>query len=425
MKSFMIIPLVLWGTISVAQVYTDPKEMFDEGKYFFQREDYKEALYFFSRLTDEYPENANFNFLTGECYLNIPGQEHLAVPFLEMAAKYTIPKKEYNSRSFDEKNAPLHAYFYLGNAYRYAGKLDEALEVYNTFLDSPYFYGNYNLSVVEQEIKSCERAKIIEDSPIDIQYTPFAGSINTEFSEFNAILSADGNTLVFMRGLQFYNAVFVSQKVEDVWQQPVNINQQIISDGDFYPTGISKDGTKILFVREENQNADIYISEYKNAVWSKAEKLNGKVNTLYSESFASFANNDKSILVVSNKKGNQDIYMSNQGVDNSWSKLKSVGKSINTDLDEDTPVLCNNEKTIFFSSKGHFGMGGFDIFYSNLEGKKWSTPRNVGYPVSTTGDDLFFMTESGCKSAVYSIIDKDTGLSDIYIVNIIEPLAIP
>ena len=70
-------------------------------------------------------------------------------------------------------------------------------------------------------------------------------------------------------------------------------------------------------------------------------------------------------------------------------------------------------------------MGGKDIFYTYFEKNKWSVPRNIGYPVSTTRDDKFYTVLNGCTEAVYSIIDHDTGLSDIYMIEIKEPLAIP
>ena len=166
MKTLSILLAVFISLMSFAQEISNPTELFDEGQYFFHREDYKEALYFFNRLTQKIPGNANYHFKVGECYLNIPGQEHLAVKHFEAAVEKTVPKKEYKDKDFNEESAPLHAYFYLGNAYRIDGQLDEALKAYNRFIDSPYFLNNYNLNVVENEIFSCERAKIIQDSPI-------------------------------------------------------------------------------------------------------------------------------------------------------------------------------------------------------------------------------------------------------------------
>jgi len=422
---FFIISVCLSG---ISQQETTPDELFSEGQYFFQKEDYKEALFFFKQLCEKFPANSNFNFKAGECYLNIPGQEYLAVPFFEKATKNIVPKKEYKQRDFQERSAPLHAMFYLGNAYRMAGQLDDALKSYNKFIDSPYFYGNYNISVVEEEIKSCERAKIIQDSPVKNNRAKLDSLINTEYSEFNAVKSGDGQTLVFVRGLKFYDAVFMAKKSGTGWSDPININQDIVSDGDYYPTGLNSDGTMMLLVREVDNNSDIYISYFKDSRWTKAEKLSGKINTLEMETFASFDPSDNSIYFVSTGnggKGGKDIFISNRADDGSWGKPKNIGKVINSELDEESPVICNNGKTLFFSSKSHYNMGGYDIFYSNLEGKKWSIPRNIGYPISTTRDDLFYITDNTCLSALISLVEPETGLADIIEVQITESLAIP
>jgi tetratricopeptide (TPR) repeat protein len=423
----LVFSLVMF-TPGISQEITDPQELFSDGQDFFQREDYKEALYYFRQLCEKYPNQANFNFKAGECYLNIPGLEYLAVPYFEKAIQKIVPKKEYNKNDFEEQNAPLHAYFYLGNAYRMAGKLEDALKAYTTFFESPYFPGNYNQNVVEAEIASCERAKIIQDSPIKITRNSIGDKINTAYSEFYAVKSGDGKKLVFVRGLKFYDAVFESKLIDGQWSDPVNINQDILSDGDFYPTGLNSDGTILLLTRSVDENSDIYISFFRNTQWTKAQKIPGKINALANETFASFSNDDKTIYFVSNKsggKGGKDIYFSKMLPDSTWDKPKNIGKVINTAEDEESPVVCNNGNTLFFSSKGHYNMGGYDIFYSTRQSNKWSVPRNIGYPINSTRDDLFYITDNSCLSALISIVDPLTGYSDIYTVKINEALAIP
>ena len=115
LAAVVIILLAGWQSLP-AQDVTDPREMFDFGVDFFLSEDYEEAVYYFLKLVDLYPDNANFNWKVGETYLRIPGQEQKAIPYLEKAVKKTSLK--YKPRSFEEKNAPHHAMFYLGNAYR-------------------------------------------------------------------------------------------------------------------------------------------------------------------------------------------------------------------------------------------------------------------------------------------------------------------
>lgn len=428
MKFIVVFGIVLLAFNVKGQEVTDPKELFTEGQYFYVREDYSEALYFFKKLQATNKENAHFNFKVGECYLNIPGQEFKAVPYFEVAAQKTVPKKDFNTRDFNELYAPLHAYFYLGNAYRMAGDLESALKAYQKFIDSPYFYGHYNYNVVETEIKSCERAKIIQDSPIDMNKELVQDPISTGFSEYNPVLSHSANKIAFVRGLKFYEAVFVAEFIDGQWTKAVNISPEIGSDGDYYPTGMNMDGTVMLLARNFDGNSDIYYSEFDGVKWSKAQKLPGKINSLANESFASFGETDDIIYLVSDRqkgRGGKDIWKVQKDKEGNWSRPKNLGKEINSKLDEDTPMLCRKNRTLFFSSKAHYNMGGFDIFYSNLEGNDWTVPRNIGYPLNTTRDDLFYTVSPECSWGYYSIIDKDSGLSDIFKIEVNSVLAIP
>lgn len=428
MKNFALTILLLASILTSAQDISDPLEMFQEGQFFFVRKDYKEALYFFKKLVNTDKENSHFNFKVGECYLNIPGQEHLAVAYFEKAAKKTVPKKEYKSKEFKERNAPLHSLYYLGNAYRMSGELEMALRAYNKFIDSPYFYGNYNLGVVEAEMKSCERAKIIQDSPIDMEKILVEEPISTSFSEFNPVMSHDGNHLAFVRGLKFYDAIFIADLVDDKWTNVRNISPEIGSDGDYYPTGMNTDGTVMLLVRDIEGNSDIYYSEFDGLNWSKAAELPGKINSLVNETYASFGENDETIYLISNRQrsvGGKDIWKSKKLSNNTWEKPKNLGKEVNSEFDEETPVLCRKNQTLFFSSKGHYNMGGFDIFYVNKNKNDWSVPKNVGYPFNTTRDDLFYMVRPNCDTGYYSIIDTDSGISNIFLIKVSSTLAIP
>jgi len=216
-------------------------EAFEDAEYFFSREEYEEAAFFYRQLTAQYPDHANFNFKLGECYLNIPGSEVLSIPYLEKAVNNTVERKKYKGKDFTETKAPLHAYFYLGNAYRINNQLSKALEVYDIFINSPYYFGNYNIAIVENEIAACERAKIIQDNPISMQMEALDSSINTAASELYPVVSSDDQAIAFIRRLQFYDAIYFSIRQAGSWSEPVNLNAVIGSDGDFYPACISSD----------------------------------------------------------------------------------------------------------------------------------------------------------------------------------------
>ncbi len=416
-----LLPLVIaFNGVIYCQVESEEelKECYKEAEYFFNAGDYDEAEYYYLILIKHDPDNANFNFKTGENYLNIPGKEILAIPYFEKATKNITEKNKYKRKLFEETKAPLHAYFYLGNAYRINNQLDKALEAYKTFVNSPYYYDNYNQSITENEIKSCERAKIIQDSPVEFKETLLNENINTSAAETDPVVSGDENTLIFVRKLKYYDAVFYSKMENNDWSIPININPQIISDGDFYPSSLSYDGQELYLIRKTRYGTDIYISYFSEGAWSEAEKLNSNINTLSDETHASISEDGNLLYFASNRKGGKgelDIYVSKKNNNNQWGKAKNLGRIINTRFDEDTPFITGNGKMLVFSSKGHYNMGGFDIFYSSLMGEKWSVPVNMGYPINNTADNLFYFPLYGGKVAYISKFDSTrTDNKDIY-----------
>ena len=400
------------------------KEDFEEGQYFFNRKEYEDALVFYLKLLESDSSQANYNFKAGECYLNIPGKEQFAVKYLERAVKKVVPKKDYNSRDIEERSAPLHALFYLGNAYRMADQLNKALEVYNKFLDSPYFLGNYNQNVVEREIKSCERAKIIQDAPLDYQKINLGKNINTENTEINPVISGNGKSIVFIRRLKFYDAIFYSVCDSSGWLPAININPEVLSDGDFYPTGLSYKGDQMLLIKKGTDDYDIYISKLEKGKWSAATKLNNKINSMFDETFASFGADDKSIYFSSDRhggRGGYDIYVSKLSADGQWDSPKNLGKTINTEFDEQNPIVTDSNKVLFFCSNGHYNMGGYDIFYSNSDGKKWKVPINIGYPINNTRDNMWFYPIRNGREGYYALEEENGfGSSDIYYIKILS-----
>ena len=420
---FSIALTVLHFTIFAQITYSD-NELFDEGTYFLNRSDYNEAIYYLKQLAEKYPENAHYNFLAGECYLNIEDQEDLAIPYLLKATKSIVSKKDYRKRAFEETNAPLHAYFYLGNAYRYAGELDKALDAYDTFVKSKDYPYNYNDNIVDNEILSCERASVIKRDAIKIYTTKLPETINTDADETRPILSADGNTLVFIRTLKFYDAIYCTVKDKNGdWIEPYNITSQIQSDGDFYPVCLNDDGTKMILTSNRLGDYDLFVSRLQNNKWTPAEKLCNKICS-GEEISATFGKNTDELFFVSKRFGGVggfDIYRIVYDRDKlKWQKPQLIDK-LSSEFDENSIYYNKSCHTMFFSSNGHNTMGGYDIFYSQGSGLNWETPVNIGYPLNTTRNDLFFQPLNGCKSGLMAVRDTIPGSkTDIALIRI-EP----
>ncbi len=390
------------------------EEALNDGDFFYYAEDYTEAIFHYNKLLGSDLLNSNIQFKMGVCYLNIPGQEEKAIPFLKEASTNTTEK--YKKRSTKETKAPEYSLFYLGNAYRINNQLDKALDTYQEFLEIPDFENKFNQEMVEKEIRACEKAKIIKDIPVNVSIINLGEPVNSGVSNYRPAISNDGNMIAYMSELKFYNGIFISRKKNGIWSEPENINPQVGSDGDVVPCAISNDKNEIYLVKGEDDNRDIYISRFDGTFWGKMEPLNTNINSVRAESHASISDDNQSLYFSSNKRGGAgefDIYVSRRNSDGSWGTAENLGPLINTRFSEEYPNICKG--ILYFSSNAHYNMGGFDVFYSKGEPGNWTNPVNLGYPVNTTGDDICYApVGNGKEGYIAKILKEGLGKEDIY-----------
>jgi tetratricopeptide (TPR) repeat protein len=379
-------------------------------------EDYKEALPLYQQLIKSYPDNSNLKYRIGQCYLNLPGEKDKAIAFLEDAVKNINPK--YKEGRFRESGAPHDALYYLANAYRINYQLDKALETYGLFmknLDTRI----YDSTIVNLQIESCHNAKILMGKPLYVSERNLGNNINEASSEYNPVISDDENIMVFSQSLAFYDAIQYSTKVNGSWTAPQNMNELLKVDRDIYPTSISSDGKELYLYNSENYDGNIYSTRFENGTWTPIVKLNDNINTKFWESHAAISHDNNKLYFTSNRKnsiGGLDIYVSERDSTGDWGPAKNLGPVINTPYNEDTPFLRNDDRTLYFSSRGHFNMGGHDIFYSTLlENGEWSVPVNLGFPLNSTDDDLFFKPVNDGYEGYFAKYSPDGfGRQDIY-----------
>ncbi|MGB9745365.1 MAG: hypothetical protein ACPLXM_00345 [Bacteroidales bacterium] len=420
--SLVLLILLLVSTYQLkSQTLAERKELFSNGMFFFESEDYKEAVYYFLKLHDYNPKNGNINYHIGMCYLNMPGEEYKAIPYFEQALeKATI---QYKKSTFEESKAPFHTYFYLAQAYRINNQLDKALEMLDKFTYSRYFEGNYNVGVVNAEIEACKRAKVIQDKPIEIELTNLGEPINTPSNNYDPVLTPDESVIIYMTSLKFYNAIFMSRKVDGKWTEPENITPQVGSDGESYPTCISANGRELYLVKKIKNSSHIYVSQWENDKWSIMQPLNSNINSSKSEIYACFSPDGKYLYFSSNRRGGLggfDIWRSEK-INGDWGKAENLGPNINTKSDEIAPFLSATGRVLFFASQGHQNMGGFDVFYSKLDDQnKWSPAINIGFPINTTGDNKFYFPVGNGTSGYITRKKDDSDMMDIFRVIILS-----
>lgn len=414
---------IIFISKTFSQEYYELEEMFLDADSWFFYEDYEEALPLFLRVLEADSVNHNVMYKIGFCYLHIPGQKAKSIPYLENAINKTT--FNYRNNTYAEKLAPVDALFYLGNAYLVNNKINEAIDTYTGFQNAitrTQKVANkdiYDTDYLDRQFDACRNAIQFQYNPVNFIASNIGNKINTRFNEFNAVVSGDGTTMVFTAALQFYDAIFYSKKDSSgQWSYPINLMGQLGIDDNSATTGLSFDGTELYIYRDDDFDGNIYVSYFKNGFWTKVRKLGENINTKYWESHASLSPDNQKLYFVSNREngyGDLDIYVSERLTDTTWGKATNLGSVINTRWNENTPFLTPDGKRLFFSSEGHSGMGGYDIFYSEIKNGEWTEPVNIGYPINTTDDDVFFVPyEKGRFAYCSQFSKKGYGGQDIY-----------
>ncbi|MBU0765716.1 MAG: OmpA family protein [Bacteroidetes bacterium] len=396
---------------------------------------YKDALPLFLDLEKSNPDNANILFHIGLCYLNAPSDKNLAIPYLEKAAgNITL---DYYAEDYAETAAPAFAYYFLGQAYHLNYQLDLAIEYFNKF---KYYLTVKDQSLIDDanhRIAMCYNTKKLMNNPVTLEATNLGKDINTEYPEYSPVVSSDGSTLIFTsrrKGSfggrvdedgQFFEDLYICSfdNKKEKWSKPENIGTNINTNGHEASISLSHDGKYLFIYRADNNYGDIWMSALTGNKWSVPEKLGKEINTKYWETHACLSPDGNTLYFISDKKkgyGGRDIYISTKNGNGQWTEAENIGPQINTQYDEESPFMLADGKTMFFSSKGHESIGGFDIFYTVLDNEgNWSPPKNIGYPVNTTDDDIFYMPLKDGKEAYYASVKKGGfGDKDIYHVSI-------
>jgi hypothetical protein len=406
-----------------AQEEETAEYLFYEADFWYtEEENFEEAAYLYKRVLSMEPDNANVKYLLGMCYNNIRGMEQEAIPYFQEATRDITLK--YRDSKYSVKQAPHHSWYYLAEAFRKTNQLDKALEALESFSDLKNFEKHYNVSLTEDAIKKVERAKIIRDAELNLRALYFKEPINTTSDDYSGVISANGKMMVWASSKAFYQAVYMSTREERNWTIPVEIAPQIVSDGNLFPTGLSADGTTMLMVyRPIRGNSDIWYTQYDGMFWSPAQPVHGAINTNANEEHASFSPDGNRIYFTSDRRGGRgglDIWYSDRQGDGQWGEPVNMGETINTKEDENCAYIAPGEGRFIFASKGHFNMGGYDIFRCELQNDgNWGPPTNIGFPINTTGDDTYYVPLNDGLSGLYSrFTNEAVGRTDLWYVEI-------
>lgn len=326
--------------------------------------------------------------------------------------------------------------FILGEMEMDNGNYEESERAFKAFLQTNPRH-NEQIKWVEKQLNNIKFAEAAMAHPQPFEPKNMGPAINSEHPEYFPSFTVDGKTILFTRQLSSqespigYNEDFyIAHKNEKgEWERAKNIGQPINTALNEGAPSLSADGNILFFTacelygdyggkRTGYGSCDIFITaKGKNNKWSEPQNLGPPINTNHWETQPSFSSDGKTLYFVRGMrdrsgKQNGDIYTSIL-TDEGWSKPKPLSNVINTPGNEESVFIHPDGKTLYFSSDGHPGMGGLDIFVSKKDQEgNWSTPINLGYPINTHKDENSLIVSPDGRIA-YFASDREGGYGDL------------
>ncbi len=413
-------------TASEQQLVVECSRMLQDG-YFF----YSEIVV--DRLLQINPNSANYQYRKGYIVLDSRLDWITAMPYLE-AATSSIDKN-YDMYSAKEKSAPADVYYHLARCYHLDEQLDKAKEYFNKFIEVSNAK-SVNVAKAQLMLIQCDVAKNLIANPKSARVTNVGKVINTVYPEYSPAISLDGSALYFTSRRQWedqstddYRDPQLNQFPEDIYVSFIGPDNEWTSPERLaFCTGklneatvtVSPDERRVYTYEDRTGNGDIYYSDFKMNEFQKLNLLEiNSVNTKYWETHCTVTPDGLNMYFVSDRPGGlggRDIYRVVKLPNGKWSEPINLGPTINTPYDEDSPFIAVDNKTLYYSSNGPSSMGGFDIFVTVRDNNnKWSEPINLGYPINSTGDDVFYTTTANGTTAYLTSFRKNGfGEKDIY-----------
>jgi outer membrane protein OmpA-like peptidoglycan-associated protein/tetratricopeptide (TPR) repeat protein len=249
-------------------------------------------------------------------------------------------------------------------------------------------------------------------------------SINTEVSEYFPTITIDGNTLIFTRRVNHINEDFYeSHKTGETWSKAISLPGNINTNNNEGAQNVSQDGQWLIFTGcnfpEGRGSCDLYISYLTPDGWSTPENLGDSINSEFWESSPSLSPDKKDLYFSSRQPdgyGGSDLYVSHRKLNGQWSIPENLGPTINTIGDEAAPFIHADNQTLYFTSNGHPGYGGDDLFFTRKQPDgTWSKPENLGYPINTIENEGSLIVAADGKTAYYASDRADSrGGLDLY-----------
>jgi outer membrane protein OmpA-like peptidoglycan-associated protein/tetratricopeptide (TPR) repeat protein len=336
--------------------------------------------------------------------------------------------------------------YLTGRSLQYAGRYSEAIEKFDAYLASAKKKEKETIASARRHIEECNNAITLTGDTLRISITNAGSLINTNADEYSPVLSADRNSLYFASRKQltksstyyddtrFDENIYLTTSVNGEWSVPLTLGKKLTTALCEAPLSVSTDGTQLFLYAGYENGGDIMSAELKKGKWKGPSSIPYRINTSGAETAFAFSPTGNEIWFITDKSkdalGGSDIFYIKKIGEKKWSKPVNPGPSVNTQYDEASVSLSDRGDTLWFSSRGHNSIGGFDIFYSAKDSAgNWGSAVNAGFPVNTAWDELYYTPVRGDDSTFYLSTNRSGGLGglDICRIEILppEPVILP
>lgn len=315
---------------------------------------------------------------------------------------------KYLAKGSDMPNRDADYYYQLGHAYHLGYEFTNAIASYQRYLGSAE--DEALLAKAAKGLEDCFTASELMKFPMDVEIQNLGAEVNSPQADYTPFVDDKESMLVFTstrkRGNQqeepdkhgiYTSDVYLSAIENGNWKRPKNLGKKVNSPVDDEVIGMATDGSLMFMNIGGRGVAGQMVVSHRQGTTTFKEPIEVEktINTGAEERTSSVTLDRQTFFFASNRKngsGKFDLYMTKRLPNNEWGTAVNLGNLVNTPGDELFPQLSPDEKTLFFVSDGHSGMGGFDIFRCQWleESQQWGAPENMGYPINTPDDEMNF-----------------------------------
>lgn len=403
-------------------VQKDFKKAFQNADmYYLYDENYLKAATLYEPLLKDHPDNYNLAAKLGICYLNLDSKKQEALELLKKASKGVVSSAKEYKQTGDK--APLDTYLYLAVAFHRNDSLQQALTYFNDVKKKLSDSDTYQEDFIDLQIRNCRYAMEMKKKPLRLLSEYFAPWLKDYPGACNPVLAKNDSVFVFTVKNEGLTQVYCSYKSK-TWGRPSNITKQLGGFDRFYTNSITGNGKMLVMYMDDGGDGNLYYSTRKDTTWTKIKSVGKYVNSIYWEAHGFITPDGKTMYFSSNRpggEGEQDIWSSQRLADGSWDHPVNLGNVINTAYDESTPYFDTENNALLFSSIGHISMGGYDVFRSIKRGDTWTQPVGMPFAFNTVQENTNFILNNNAPGFVASRFDDKTNLRNIYSVVAIDP----